>query len=69
MGGSCWTVNSREVQSRLDPELKRRGVVFGSLDTLAAEHESLVRSALFRRRAWMRLHSLRRVALASPVSQ
>lgn len=47
LAGATATVNSRHAATRLDPKWAARGVVFGSLDTLANDHADLVRRHLF----------------------
>lgn len=46
MAGRTVAVDSRLVETQLDAELARRGVLFGSLESLAAEHEELVKPYL-----------------------
>jgi Fe-S cluster assembly protein SufD len=47
LAGQATALNSRPLGSRLDDELARRGVLFGSLDALVAEHGDLLRPHLF----------------------
>lgn len=47
LAGRDVTVNSLPWQAELDPHLAKKGVLFGSLDRLAVEHESAVRTRLF----------------------
>lgn len=47
LGGYVKTVNSVVIEESLDDELRAKGVVFGSLDRLAAEQSDLVRRFLF----------------------
>src|SRR5688500_3802924 len=49
LGGETSALNSRHVQSRLDDDLARQGVLFGSLDELVEEHGELLRPHLLRR--------------------
>lgn len=46
LAGSTATIDSRPCESSLDPALARQGVLFGSLDTLVAEHGNLLRPAV-----------------------
>src|SRR6185437_4354069 len=48
LAGQATALNSRPLGSRLDDELARRGVLFGSLDALVAEHGDLLRPHLFK---------------------
>ncbi len=45
--GQIETINSHCVNDRLDPELEGQGILFGSLERLAAEHPELVQPHLF----------------------
>ncbi|TWU47502.1 FeS cluster assembly protein SufB [Rubripirellula tenax] len=47
LGGSIETVDSCITAENLDPALAAKGVVFGSLERIAAEHPDLVRKYLF----------------------
>ncbi|MGB7328932.1 MAG: Fe-S cluster assembly protein SufD [Rubripirellula sp.] len=47
LGGSLETVDSCITAENLDPALAAKGVVFGSLERIAAEHPDLVRKHLF----------------------
>lgn len=47
LGGRTVAVNSRLVQDTVLPEVSAQGVVFGSLDKLAATHGDLIRKYLF----------------------
>ena len=47
LAGSAVSLNSRAVEARLDPELAAKGVLFGGLDELVAEHGDLLRPYLF----------------------
>lgn len=46
-GGVLETFDSRIVAESLDPELAEKGVVFGSLERIAATHPELVRESLY----------------------
>ncbi len=48
LGGHLATINSRHSSAALDPKWARQGVLFGSLDSLVAEHGDLVQRNLFR---------------------
>ncbi len=48
LAGSTSSINSQPHGTRLDSELSRRGVLFGSLDQLVCEHGDLLRPYLFR---------------------
>lgn len=43
LAGRSESLDGRPVESYLDPELAKQGVLFGSLDALAVQHEALVR--------------------------
>lgn len=47
LAGQASALNSRHLGSQLDEVLARRGVLFGSLDSLVAEHGDLLRPHLF----------------------
>ncbi|QDT03745.1 FeS cluster assembly protein SufB [Rubripirellula lacrimiformis] len=47
LAGSLETIDSRVTSEQIDPELTAKGVVFGSLERIAAEHPDLVREHLF----------------------
>jgi Fe-S cluster assembly protein SufD len=49
LGGCTTTEGSVLVEERLDPRYARQGVLFGSLESLAARHGDLVRQHLFTR--------------------
>jgi len=49
LGGYSESLDSRPIESRLDPKWTRKGVLFGSLDELATEHGDLIRPHLLRR--------------------
>jgi Fe-S cluster assembly protein SufD len=49
LAGSTTAYNSQPGEATLDPELSKRGVIFGSLDRLAVEHADLVRKYLLTR--------------------
>jgi Fe-S cluster assembly protein SufD len=49
LGGSFATVDSHATPARLDGELAKRGVLFGSLDSLVCEHGDLLRPYFERR--------------------
>jgi Fe-S cluster assembly protein SufD len=46
LGGHDMAVNSSPLESALDPQWARRGVLFGSLDRLLPQHEALLRPHL-----------------------
>lgn len=48
LAGHAVALNSRPLASQLDDDLARRGVLFGSLDSLVAEHGDLLQPHLFR---------------------
>jgi Fe-S cluster assembly protein SufD len=48
LGGQVTAVDSRPQSANLDERLRAKGVLFGSLDELVAEHGDLVRKHLFR---------------------
>ena len=48
LAGSTVALDGRPVSAQLDAEWSRRGVLFGSLDALVAEHGELIRRHLFR---------------------
>jgi len=48
LAGSTVAFDGRPVAANLDPSWAKRGVLFGSLDALVAEHGDLVRRHLFR---------------------
>jgi Fe-S cluster assembly protein SufD len=48
LGGQVTSLDSRPHAARLEPKWAQRGVLFGSLDELVAEHGELVRPHLFR---------------------
>ncbi|HEX5445895.1 MAG TPA: SufD family Fe-S cluster assembly protein, partial [Pirellulales bacterium] len=48
LGGQVTAVDSRPHHARLEEKWARRGVILGSLDSLASEHPALVREHLFR---------------------
>jgi Fe-S cluster assembly protein SufD len=48
LGGQSAAFNSVPTRSELLPELKSKGVVFGSLDALVNEHPDLIKKHLFR---------------------
>lgn len=47
LAGQVSSLNSRPVESRLDADLARRGVLFGSLDELVVQHGERLRRHLF----------------------
>ena len=47
LSGSVVSADSRTGDARLDPELARQGVLFGSLDQLLGEHGDVLRPYLF----------------------
>jgi len=47
LGGQVSTIRSRLASSQLDPKWAAKGVLFGSLDSLIAEHGDLVKKHLF----------------------
>jgi Fe-S cluster assembly protein SufD len=47
LGGRTTAIDSHVLQAELDPKLASQGVVFGSLDELAADHSALIRERLF----------------------
>ncbi len=49
LGGYSGSLDSRPIESRLDPKWTKKGVLFGSLDELVAEHGDLIRPHLLRR--------------------
>jgi Fe-S cluster assembly protein SufD len=49
LGGHTTSINSFAAATELDPDLAKQGVLFGSLDRLAAQHEALVRPHLMTR--------------------
>ena len=49
LGGRTVALDSHPVESRLDPALASRGVLFGSLDALVAEHDELLQRFLLLR--------------------
>lgn len=49
LGGRTTALNSRHVETHLDPQLARQGVLFGSLDEIVAEHGERIRPHLERR--------------------
>jgi Fe-S cluster assembly protein SufD len=49
LAGQTATLDSRPVATRIEPEWARRGVLFGSLDEVAAEHGETLRPYLERR--------------------
>ena len=48
LAGRTVTLNSRPVEEHFDADLTKQGVLFGSLEELAAEHADLVRPHLFK---------------------
>lgn len=48
MAGRNVSLNSRPVEECVDPELAKRGVLFGGLEELAGEHADLIRPHLFK---------------------
>jgi len=49
VAGSAAAINSRPLQSELDPQFAEQGVLFGSLEQLAGEHGELLRRYFERR--------------------
>lgn len=49
LGGTSSAVNSRPSDVKLNDKLRSQGVIFGSLDELVNEHESLIQQYLLRR--------------------
>ncbi len=49
LGGHAVSLDSCSLQSQLDPELQKKGVLFGCLDALVAEHSDLLRPHLLAR--------------------
>lgn len=49
LGGYSESLDSRPIESRLDPKWTKAGVLFGSLDELVVEHGDLIRPHLLRR--------------------
>lgn len=48
LGGQFATLDSHVARASLDPQLARQGVLFGSLEALAAEHPEIVRRSLYK---------------------
>ncbi len=48
LAGSMETLDSRCISTSLDPDAAKRGVLFGSLDTLVAQHGDRIKPHLFR---------------------
>ncbi len=48
LAGHAVAVDSRAISASLDPHYARQGVLFGSLDSLVAEHGDLIRPRLFK---------------------